>query len=822
MMSNINSPSTQKHHTSMKKINTILAIVLFCTMGTTLFAQDTIAIRIISQVSSEGHVKLRWQPTNAASQALIQQEGINIHRKTVNKNCGDGDLSNPATYTPDPSSSDPPLSDDDQQAQVVIVQNFMPIGQSDLYNHAIMGTGDGQAAYELLYGTAAPVLNGSPFANAVTLQKSTANKFTFVGALAARNYELAKLLAWGIEDDLACPGTYTYIFNIGNYRFECTVAYESGINPYLAPPYLVSAEGGDQTAVITYDQTQLKQGYIGYYFERSLDSLGQYAPLNTVPYIYSRKSGTEDSGNGFYQDSLPLNKVKYYYRIRATNLFGNYSPYSNIISVKGIPPRLPISPVLGVKLLTEQDVVFRIPAIPAQYQSKISQIQLFKSADVSEGYIAVDGIILASDTLASDAQLIGSMYYILTYVDENGHYYRSNTLMVQAKDVTPPLAPKGLAAIVSQDGTIKLEWKGNEEYDLAGYRLYRSNGRNETYIDVTGQGIQDTTYIDFLPNNVLIDSAYYKMIAYDYRGNYSAYSLIAGISRPDKLAPANPVLFSGIGTSEGIYLKWEPSYSSDVVRHAVERSSPTEAWSEILSFTPKDQQYYTAQQNAYGIYNYIDNYNLLTQQYSYRLIAYDDNGNISSSGIITVLPMATIVEGKITWIDEFHTCDPTLTSEAQSKVTGISQGISTINASGTAANVKNTLLQLLQSGFITISQYQTMSGQPSTIVSQDLLGISTGIIANDKKKCYINVKWHYVHKDVNDETRYEIYRAVGNFTFDLYKTLKHSELEVNDATTYKFTDTAVQHGRKYSYKILALNTNNTSSKISNTVSAILE
>ncbi len=811
-----------------KTFKYLFLILIALSANTICDAQDDISIKIFMSRNGD-KVKLRWQPANSETSDLIQQYGVTIVRKEFvpcPPPVDPGQAVAPEPYgleaSEDPESPAGENLPDPKYTQ--IVSGLFPLTQSEFSAHAIRSTPSGNAAYELIYGNA-PIITGNGLSQALKINQSKENRFSFLNAVAIRNFQLAKLLALGIEDVLPCQGKYTYQISIGDHKQEYSFNYIEPEPSYAVKPFIFGTTGSNRKVELSFDQALLTQGYFGFYIERSLDSLTNYVQLNATPYAQSyNQADAKASTRASYIDTVPQNNVKYFYRIKAENMFNQFSEYSEIVSGKAIPPRLPIEPNLSIKLITDNAVIFRIPVVPSQYQNKISKITLYKSADISKDYVIAmpNTTILPSDSVIMDDQLIGSVYYMLTYLDENNHYYQTTPIMVQAKDITPPAIPRGLAANVKQDGTITLSWGKNEDFDLSAYRLYRSNGRTGAFIDVSGDDIIDTTYIDYLPNNVLIDSAFYKMIATDYRGNYSDYSEIVGISRPDALAPSNPVLFSGIGSTDGIYLHWEPSYSSDVDHHVLERSSPTETWTSILTFTPKQTQYYTTQQGTVGSYTYIDNNNILNQEYTYRLVAYDDNGNIASSGTVSVIPMVSLVEGKITWIDEFHTCDQTLSSESQSKMTGISQAISAINASGTPTNVKNTLLQLLQNGFITVTQYQALSGQPSTVISQDLLGLSNAIVANEKKKCYINVKWRYVHKDINDNTKYEIYRATNNFTFDLYKTLKHSEIEHTDDTNYKWTDTAVLHGRKYSYKIIALNTNNTSSKLSNTVSAVLE
>ena len=64
-----------------------------------------------------------------------------------------------------------------------------------------------------------------------------------------------------------------------------------------------------------------------------------------------------------------------------------------------------------------------------------------------------------------------------------------------SKDVFPPAAPKGLAA-VSTPGAMQLIWNANTEGDLAGYIVLRAEPPDETLQPLTPAPIRDTVFQD--------------------------------------------------------------------------------------------------------------------------------------------------------------------------------------------------------------------------------------------------------------------------------------------------------------------------------------
>lgn len=87
------------------------------------------------------------------------------------------------------------------------------------------------------------------------------------------------------------------------------------------------------------------------------------------------------------------------------------------------------------------------------------------------------------------------------------------------RDVTPPAAPRGLFSVTG-DGQVTLNWLGNTESDLAGYRLYVAPCASGTACPYDRVGTTSTTQfvVTGLTNGV---TRYYAVSAVDRAGNES-------------------------------------------------------------------------------------------------------------------------------------------------------------------------------------------------------------------------------------------------------------------------------------------------------------
>ena len=90
---------------------------------------------------------------------------------------------------------------------------------------------------------------------------------------------------------------------------------------------------------------------------------------------------------------------------------------------------------------------------------------------------------------------------------------------------TPLVAPLTPAAFTDspQRRSVRLSWHANDEYDLAGYKIYRSISADDPGSLLATIATPDTTYLDHSVTGGL-HSYYYRICAFDHDGNLSSAS----------------------------------------------------------------------------------------------------------------------------------------------------------------------------------------------------------------------------------------------------------------------------------------------------------
>ena len=110
--------------------------------------------------------------------------------------------------------------------------------------------------------------------------------------------------------------------------------------------------------------------------------------------------------------------------------------------------------------------------------------------------------------------------------------------MVQMVDSIPPAPPVGLSAKADTSGMVLLTWLPNDELDLFGYRVFRANSLHEEFSQITAESVYANCFTDTISLKTLTKKVYYKILAVDQRQNWSAFSEVLEVGRPDVVPPA--------------------------------------------------------------------------------------------------------------------------------------------------------------------------------------------------------------------------------------------------------------------------------------------
>ena len=155
-------------------------------------------------------------------------------------------------------------------------------------------------------------------------------------------------------------------------------------------------------------------------------------------------------------------------------------------------------------------------------------------------------------------------------------------------DSIAPMPPTGLEGSIDTNGVVTLKWKLGAEPDLRGYFVHYANNARHTFINRTDQPLRDTFWRDTIPLNVLTEQIHYKVVAIDHRFNYSGYSEMLTLSKPDKVPPTSPVFLRSFADEKGIQLQWTNSGSHDVKANVLMRRGQGQTqFEEIYRCGPK-------------------------------------------------------------------------------------------------------------------------------------------------------------------------------------------------------------------------------------------
>jgi uncharacterized protein len=446
------------------------------------------------------------------------------------------------------------------------------------------------------------------------------NRFSFSLFAADASAQVARAMGLYFADHGVVAGEkYLYLVfpACGDSLPGDTAFAYTGTDEYvpLVKPVINEVISGTNTATLQWKSPEGRWGYTSFELQRSADGGKTFSPVNTAPLINTFPNKPLQDFN-FYIDSLPDNHNRYTYRLRGMNPFGEKGPFSDTVSVKGKEPMGTVPHITrhetlpeGVKLTWDFDV---------KSEKLVQGFKIMRSTNSVTGFETVTDNIPANTREYTDAHPLGTAYYKVTAWSGNGVLATSFPVLVQLIDSVPPEPPTGLTGKVDTTGLVTIQWTANTEDDIYGYRVYRANSRAEEFSQLTVAPIRDTTFKDKIELKTLTPHVYYKIMAIDKRQNYSAFSEVLEVKRPDVVPPVAPVIRDIYSTSKGVTIEWVHSTSSDVAKEYVLRRMPgRQKWEVYADITQSDSLF-------------TDSLGTVMSRYEYALQAKDQTGLTSS------------------------------------------------------------------------------------------------------------------------------------------------------------------------------------------------
>ncbi len=638
-------------------------------------------------------------------------------------------------------------------------------------------------------------------ADALVHDESKEARYVFALMVADQDFEVAAGLALAYKDTTAVPGEqYVYKIRMNSMDSALLAMYaylQIGLEDTttLPAPDSLSGAGSDHRATLRWNVFDHAEIYSSYDIERSTDGTN-FSAVNEVPFVFIPTDElTEEQAT--YQDSLTDNQTTYHYRVRGRTPFGFLGPASAVVQVTGVDPRLDLTLRLDTIICTETDITLDWAGFDGSLQSSISGFNVHRSKLSDAGFEVINGSLLpASQRSFVDNNPEVAGYYFLECVDVNGHIYRSVTELAQVKDTTPPAIPVNLMGAFTSSTTVVVTWDTVPDPDLKGYKVFAGNMRNGTFAQLTEAVLREERYVYEVDPNLLIDSIYFKVLAADQRENCSAKSVALALARPDVNPPAVPVLHKAVPTPAGVELGWHFSESPDVSYHELQRKpAHLTGWNVLMTLDTAQASAFEQNLDTSGITatNYVDTSATEKQSYTYRLLAYDEMGNVSSSEVITVRPFDSRRKADIASFDVDMLCIPDPGVALQDDYQLLDYVLVTFENTDTIN--MDSLMRLAFLMVITNAEYNDLITQTDAEIYTFLAARKLNHF-DGQVQATVTLSWQLTPDEFFRD--YQIYRSVNGSPVMLYKTLTPAML-----TGTSYEDTDVIPGYRYLYQMMA-------------------
>ena len=470
-------------------------------------------------------------------------------------------------------------------------------------------------------------------------------RFAFALMAADLDFKVAELAGWAYVDKDAKPNEkYLYSVSI-NTDVSTSLLVEKGsavaqLSDYQDLPKPLDFIGifQDKTVLLAWEYLQLRDIYTSYFIEKSENGI-DFKPLGDLPIMNMNDKDGKPAQGMTYADSLAQNNVQYSYRIRGKTIFGDYGPYSEIVSGAG-KKAMEATPMIKNFDVIGDDLVKIEWEFPKESENQIVGFELLHSeTDGQNTYKVVQKNISRNQRSIVTKNITPSNYFKIRAIGDNNRT-ESFSILVQLYDETPPAVPVGLTGKIDSTGIVRLEWKANTEKDLGGYHVFRGVQKGEEMMRLTPEMITKNTFEDKVTLENLNSKVYYYVVSLDKRKNQSQPSKIIEIEKPDKVRPEAPVFAEyKLEDTGDITLKWYKSHSDDAVLHQLFRKDIDETKAPVRKI------YET--KNIDALYSYTDKQVENNKRYVYYLQAVDKSNLVSDKSLEITLRSNKIVPAAV-------------------------------------------------------------------------------------------------------------------------------------------------------------------------------
>jgi fibronectin type 3 domain-containing protein len=559
------------------------------------------AIQLSAKAYNDSIV-LRWAPDAPGAWTTGNQHGYSIERTEV-----------PETGAFDPASYQ--------------LLNPSPLKPWPLDQWATIA---GKNSNNSMAAIAAQALYGKSFtgggANFVDMADEFANRWSFALLAADMNPPTATALGLRYTDKNIIKGK-TYIYRVNCLADSSVYKIEAGytvVNTVdivqISKPLISKATEMEYAIQLEWDREYHEKAFSAYWIERSDDKGKTFKKLTSVPFLNPQTETRKASTVILFTDSLKENYKPYVYRLTGITSFGEQSSPSETITAMG-RDKTPPAPPEKVKAQSLGGSKIKLTWEKKIQENDLKGFYIGRSNNASAGFQPLFDQPLPPTTRTwtdEKADVTTTNYYIVAAIDTAGNGNVSVISYGMIIDSVPPKPPVGIKGSIDTMGIVRITWNLGKEPDLAGYMIYFANDTRHVFSSTTEKPLRDTVFVDTITLKTLSEKIYYKIKSVDVNYNYSPFSALLELKRPDRVPPTSPVISDYKVSNDGIYLEWIPSASEDVIEHRLYRKIDKGNWAEYKKF-----------QKVPKVSSFTDKDVKPGSEYSYRLVSIDDGGNKS-------------------------------------------------------------------------------------------------------------------------------------------------------------------------------------------------
>ena len=457
------------------------------------------------------------------------------------------------------------------------------------------------AAAQMLYGkgTELNMAIGTDGAEGIMqVYEEQQTRFAYAMLLAEVRPDLAEAMALMYVDETAEKNAeyqYTITTNIPkevlNMIYQPVYVKNVKEKPSKYDPVITDSMGVDGRSIrLFWSRTPQ---FSTYDIERQGEN-GEWIKLNERRFMTLFTQEDESTVQNIFED-IDLEPGTYRYRICGYDTFGEKSEYSAVHTAQlldVIPPTAPVIVQFNVERPTENtimaDVIWEKNIIEPDF---LGYDVYYYNAQVDSVWVKLNEQLLDPEmqSFRCEVTFLGTGHVTVVALDTA---YNSSAAMPQElfiADFTPPVAPTGLRYVMSPTGSVMITWDKNPEPDVAGYHLYYANDSTHTFIQKHGKMTRTPVIFDTLQvNNVTQRYTYYRVKAYDYSGNESAFSDILAVKRKNYDPPRPCRIDSVWQDTKKVYMTWFPSSEDDVDKFYVYRRLHGEEFNTLINVMTRD------------------------------------------------------------------------------------------------------------------------------------------------------------------------------------------------------------------------------------------